>query len=426
MMDYLKSLGFKISSFNALRQNIEGAEEYHRNWEEKRETLPFEADGIVVKVNPFALQERLGAVAHEPRWAIAYKFPPIQDTTSLRDIGISIGRTGTLNPYAILEPISIGGVTIRQAALHNEEDIRRKDIRIGDTVTVQRAGDVIPQVVGPIKSRRTGSERIFTMPSNCPVCGAQVVKPEGEAATRCPNASCPAQVHQRLCHFTSRGGMDIEGVGEKLSLALLEAGLVKDAADLYYLTKEKLGGLERMAEKSAENVIKAIEESKNRPLSRLIFALGIFHVGDEVAELLADHFGSVDKLANASHDELSSIPTIGPKIADSIVAFFRQGENRRIIEKLRRAGVNLEQAAPEPRELPLTRMEFVLTGKLGRLTRQEAGCRVRELGGVVGSSVTRKTTYLVVGSGPGSKLKKAQALGTKLLSEEEFLGLVSQ
>jgi DNA ligase (NAD+) len=436
-MEYLKSLGFKINPNNALLASIDRVEDYHRIWVEKRESLPYEADGIVVKVNQLDLQERLGNVGHEPRWAIAYKFPAIESTTRLIDIGISVGRTGTLNPYAILEPVSVGGVTIRQAALHNEDDIRRKDIRKGDTVIIRRAGEVIPEVVGPIKGKRSGQEKEFSLLEKifdskkqrpaCPACGAEVIKPEGEVMYYCSNAACPAQVQERLEHFVSRGGMDIRGIGESNSALLLREGLVKDIADVYYLKekKEQLLKLERMAEKSVSNMLNAIEKSKQTPLPRLIFALGIRHVGEEMAEILAQHFNSLNKLANASREELMSIPTIGAKIADSVVAFFRQKENRKIIERLRKAGVKLEEIA-KPEEQPLAGMEFVITGRLEAFSRQEAEARIKALGGSTGSSVAKKTTYLVVGADPGSKLAHAQELGTKLLTEEEFLRLLGQ
>ena len=426
-LEYLKSLGFKINPQNQLCKTIDEVEEYHRLWQENRESLPYETDGIVAKVNPFNLQGILGVVAREPRWAIAYKFPPTQGTTRLIDIGINVGRTGSLNPYAILEPITVGGVTIKQAALHNEEDIRRKDIRIGDVVIVQRAGEVIPEIVEPVVSRRTGQEKIFAMPSRCPVCGAEVVKPEGEAMHRCTNVACPAQALERLKHFVIRGAMDIDGVGERLCAALFQAGLVKDVADLYYLTGEQLLGLERMGEKSGSNVIESINKSKDRPLARVIFALGILHVGEEMAEILATHFSSIDKLAKATREDLLSIPSIGPKIADSILAFFRQEENLHMIGRLKEAGVRLAEEEPgEPGELPLVGQEFVITGRLEAFSRQEAEARIKALGGSVGSSVSKKTTYLVVGTDPGSKLDKAGKLGTKLLSEEEFLQKVER
>jgi DNA ligase (NAD+) len=424
IMQYLKSLGFKINPNIALRRSLDEAEKYHQSWAESREKSSYEADGIVVKVNSIALQQELGTVAHEPRWAIAYKFPAIQGNTKLIDIGINVGRTGSLNPYAILEPVRVGGVVISSAALHNEEDIHRKDIRIGDWVIVQRAGEVIPEIVEPIVSRRTGKEKIFSMPNRCPVCGSEVIKPEGEAMHRCTNAACPSQALERIKHFVSRGAMDIDGVGEKLCRALFESNLIEDSADLYYLTREQLLGLQRMADKSASNVLNSIAESKDRPLGRVIFALGILHVGDQYAELLAEQFHSIDQLAEASQEELSDLPSIGPKIAESIVAFFRQKGNRRIIEKLKERGVKLEREKvkeAQPEELPLAGLEFVLTGKLESFSRSEAEAKIKALGGKAGSDVTKKTSYVVVGADPGSKLAKAEKLGIKTLSEAEFL-----
>ncbi len=439
-MEYLKSLGFKVNPNNAWFSAIAQVEEYYHTWEEKRESLPYEADGIVVKVDSFALQEQLGNIGHEPRWSIAYKFPAIQGTTRLKEIKISVGRTGTLNPYAVLEPVSVGGVTIRQAALHNEDDIRRKDIREGDTVIVQRAGEVIPEVVGPIVSRRSGQEKEFSLLEKlkknekgelvCPEpgCNGIVKKPEGEVMYYCSNAACPAQVQERLEHFASRGAMDIRGIGESTSALLLQEGLVKDVGDLYSLEqkRELLLKIERMAEKSVDNLLDAIEKSKDRPLARLIFALGIRHTGGETADLLAGEFHSLDELGNASRERLMSVATIGPKIADSIIAFFRQEETQEIISKLKEAGVRLKEEAVEPEELPLAGQHFVITGTLEKFSRQEAEARIKALGGTAGSSVTQKTTYLVVGAEPGSKLVRAQELGTKLLTEEEFLRLLGE
>jgi len=431
IMQYLKSLGFKINPNIALRHSLDEAEKYYQNWAESREKSPYEADGIVAKVNSIALQQELGTVAHEPRWAIAYKFPAVQGTTKLIGIGINVGRTGSLNPYAILEPVRVGGVVISSAALHNEEDIHRKDIRIGDWVVVQRAGEVIPEIVEPIISRRTGKEKIFHLPARCPVCGSEVIKPEGEAMHRCTNAACPSQALERIKHFVSRGAMDIDGVGEKLCQALFEAGLIKDAADLYRLTKEQLLGLERMADKSVANVLNSIEKSKDRPLGRVIFALGILHVGDQYAELLAEQFQSISKLDKASKKKLSKIHSIGPKIAESIVAFFRQEGNRRIIEKLREKevgqGLGKRKAeAIKPKKLPLAGLEFVLTGKLESFSRSEAEAKIKALGGKAGSDVTKKTSYVVVGADPGSKLTKAEKLEVKTLSEAEFLKLLDR
>ena len=425
---YLQSLGFKVNPQNRLCGTIEEVEAFHSEMLEKRESLPYEADGIVAKINSVTVQESLGNVAREPRWAIAYKFPPTQTITILRGIAINLGRTGSLNPYAILEPVSVGGVIVRQAALHNQDDIRRKDIRIGDVVVVQRAGDVIPEVVGPVVSKRTGDEQLFSMPERCPSCSSEVVRLEGEAMHRCVNTACPAQAVEKLKHFVSRGAMDIEGIGSRLCTTLFENELINDAGDLYSLTREQLLGLERMGNKSVTNILDSIKRSKKRPLSRLLFALGIPHVGGETADLLASRFSDLDTLAASSKEELEQIPSVGPVMADSIVAFFRQKGNRRVIEKLRRSGVSFQWEAAGngvgAGDRPLAGQEFVLTGKLESMTRQEAEARIKELGGAVGSSVTRKTTHAVVGSDAGSKLDKARSLGTALLSEEEFLQMI--
>ena len=447
-LEYLKSLGFKINPNNARFSSIGEAEEYYRNSVESKEGLPYEADGVVVKVDSLALQDRLGDVGREPRWAIAYKFPAVQGSTRLEKIGINVGRTGTLNPYAILQPVAVGGVTIKQAALHNEDDIRRKDIREGDQVYIQRAGEVIPEILGPIVSRRTGQEKEFSLPDKlreisrekwgkdrplCPACGAEVVRPEGEAMYYCSNAACPAQAERRLEHFVSRGAMDVRGIGESLGVTLFEEGLVRDIADLYSLKekKKKLLALEKMGEKSVSNILNAIEVSKDRPLDRVIYALGIRHVGSETAEMLTRHYSSIsydnpDSLANATEEKLSSIEGIGPKIAGSIVAFFRQPENRKIIERLGEAGVRLEKEA-RTRELFLAGKEFVITGRLEAFSRSEAENKVKARGGTAKDNVTRQTSYLVVGSDPGgSKLTRAQELGTKQINEAEFLRILGQ
>ncbi len=438
-MEYLSSLGFKINPANRLVKSIEQVEEYYRNWVEKRESLQYEADGIVAKIDQIELHGRLGDVGHEPRWAVAYKFPATQATTLLKSIEISVGRTGTLNPYAVLEPVSVGGVTIRTAALHNEDDIRRKDIREGDTVIIQRAGQVIPEVVGPTpESReRAGRAREFSLIEKvfdrtkgkpaCPVCGGEVFRPEGEVMYYCSNATCPAQLQERLEHFASRGAMDIRGIGESMSAMLLREGLVKDVADLYYLTREQLAALERLGEKSATNIINAINRSKKRPLERVIYALGIRHIGEEMAALLAGEVGSLDELASASRERLMSISGVGPKIADSILAFFRQEENLRIVQKLKDAGV-LPEPKPkaQPEKLALSGTEFVVTGTLDAFSRQEAEARIRALGGTTRDNVTRNTTCVVVGAEPGSKLARAQALGIRIINEQEFLKLLKQ
>ncbi len=438
-MEYLKNLGFKINPNNQLLKSLDEVEAYYDKWVERREGLPYEADGIVVKINRIELQQRLGDIGREPRWAIAYKFPAVQGTTVLERIDINVGRTGTLNPVAILKPLAVGGVTIQHAALHNEDDIRRKDIRVSDTVVIQRAGEVIPQVVGPVVSKRTGKEKEFSILDKldknekgrplCPACGKDsIVRPEGEVMYYCSNASCPAQAQQRIEHFASRGTMDIEGIGEAQSVILYNNGLVKNAADLYRLKEKRaeLLELENTGEKSVENLLKAIEESKNRPLARLIFALGIRHIGGETAEILARRFGSIEALSKASRDELMKIEAIGPKIADSILAFFRQEENRQIIQSLKEAGVKMEEEV-KAEALPLSGQEFVITGRMESFSRQEAEEKIKALGGTAKDNVTKKTTYLVRGTDPGgNKLTKASELGTPQIDEKELLRLLQQ
>jgi len=425
VLQLFQSLGLKTNPNNTLCGTLEEVQAFYQTWKDARETLPYGIDGVVIKINPIDLQQELGNVAREPRWAVAYKFPAIQGTTRLINIDISVGRTGTLNPYAVLEPVSIGGVKIEKATLHNEDYIKGKDIRESDVVIVQRAGDVIPQIVGPIVSRRAGQEKVFTMPAQCPSCGSETIRLPGEAAWRCTNAACPEQARQRLKHFASRDAMDIEGIGEQLSGTLFDAGLVHDVADIYYLTREKLLTMERMGEKSADKIILSIKRSKDRPAARLIYALGIFHVGAEVAASLAKYFNNIDALSQANRDELLAIPMVGPKIAESIMAFFRQEGNKNIIEKLREAGVRLRDEIPaQQKPLLLVGREFVLTGKLEHLTRHEAEEKIKALGGAVGSDITRKTTDVIVGADPGSKLERARAMGTRILEEGDLLRLV--
>ena len=426
IMQYLKSLGFKTNPNNALLNTLEEAKTFYKNWVGKREALPYDADGVVIKIDSIALQNELGAVGHEPRWAIAYKFPAVQGVTQLENIGINVGRTGSLNPYAILKPVRVGGVTINRAALHNEEDIHRKDLRIGDWVTIQRAGEVIPEIVGPIISRRTGAERIFHMPKKCPVCGAEVIKPEGEAMHRCTNIACPAQALEKIKHFVSRNAMDIEGIGEKIAETLYTREFIRDPGDIYYLYEKKseMLELEKMGEKSITKILDSIKKSKNRPFAQVLFAIGITHIGEETADLLADHFRSVDDLSIATGDQLMQIPSIGPKIADSVVAFFRQKQNQEVIDKLKKARVNLESKRPEKRNLPLAEAEFVITGRLDSFTRQEAESRIKTLGGKAGSDVTKKTKYVVIGADPGSKAARAESLGVETLNEAQFLKML--
>ncbi len=423
-LQWLGDLGFRVNPNIARYRHLEEVQRHYEEWVEKRHDLEYEIDGLVVKIDTLALQERLGYVGREPRWAVAYKFPPIQATTKLLKIEINVGRTGSLNPFAVLEPVQVGGVVVTHATLHNEDDIRRKDIRKGDTVIVQRAGDVIPQVVGPVLSKRTGRPRRFVMPRRCPACGGEVVRPEGEAMSYCVNPSCPAQAFRWLTHFVGRGAMDIDRLGEERCNLLLEHGLVQDPADLYFLTMDKLLPLRGIAEDTAREVLNNIDSSKVRPLSRLLFALGIRHVGSETAETLANEFASLNAIAAAGREELEAIPAVGPKIAESVYDYFRGERQRRVIEKLRRAGVRMEQERAAPAKGSLAGQTFVVTGTLASMARSEAEAGLKALGASIGSSVTRKTTCLVVGEGPGSKLRKAQEHGVKLMYEQELLLLL--
>ena len=424
-LQWLGKLGFRINPQIQRFTDLDAVIAYVKGWESRRDSLDYEIDGLVIKVDDFSAQRALGTVGREPRWATAFKFPPTQATTKLRDIETNVGRTGVLTPFAVLEPVIVAHAKVQLATLHNEEDIRRKDIRIGDTVIVQRAGDVIPQVVGPVVSLRNGTEVPFEMPAQCPVCHHDLVKPEDEVRTYCPNRACPAQIFRLLGHFASRGAMDIEGLGESMAHQLLQSGLVEDIGDVYDLTKEKLVTLERMGEKSADNLLAGIETSKQRPLGRVLFALGIRHVGDETADLLAGHFGSVDALIAADADDFAAVPTIGPKIAESVYEYFHDEMNLALIEKLRKAGVRLE-GATAAREGPLMGTTFVVTGSLSRWSRNEVESIIKGLGGGVGSSVTKKTSYLVAGESPGSKLTKAQEYDVTVLDEAGFQALLQE
>jgi DNA ligase (NAD+) len=417
--------GFKVNPNVKVCRNIDEVIEYIREWETKKEELEYDIDGMVVKVNSLALQSRLGYVARSPRWAIAYKYPAHQATTKVINIRVQVGRTGALTPVADLEPVEVGGVTVSRATLHNEDEIRRKDVRIGDTVVVQRAGEVIPEIVEVVKEKRTGAEIEFRMPDHCPVCGARVERPEGEAVARCVGIACPAQIRERIIHFASRAAMDIEHVGPALVDQLIEKGLVHDPADLYYLKKDDLAKLERMAEKSASNVINAIEASKGRPLSRLINALGIRHVGERTAEVLADRFGSLDALINATEEELAAIPGIGPVVAASIARFFSESENLEVLQKLKEAGV-APKAEARRETAAFAGKTVVFTGGLESMTREQAEALVRKLGANPSSSVSKNTDLVVAGEKAGSKLEKARQLGVKVISETEFVDLLKE
>ena len=426
-LEWLKDLGFRINPHNRLCGTIDEVIDFYDNWVEARHNLPYEADGVVVKVSSLALQDALGVVGREPRWAIAYKFPAEQAVTELLAIEVTVGRTGSLNPTAILKPVVVSGVTVEHASLHNEEDIHRKDIRVNDWVTIERAGDVIPHVLGPVLEKRPKGTRKFKMPSHCPSCGTAVVKPEDEAMHRCPNTSCPAQFFELLKHFVSKGATDIDGLGERWCQILIDQGMVTDLADLYTLTMDQLLQLDRMGEKLATRIIANIAASKEKSLSYLLFALGIIHVGSEVAELLTQAYNSIDEIGAATEEELAEIPGIGPKIAASIAFYFQVEANKTVIEKLRAAGMNLKQ---KPRlvsteGLPLAGKTFVVTGTLSGFSRSESESRIKDLGGKVTSSVTKNTDYLVVGESPGSKLAAAERLGTEVLDETGFVELLA-
>lgn len=420
----LRKLGFK-TPLGAVRKTIAEVERVIDDYGKKRDSLGFDIDGLVIKVNSYRQQAELGATSKFPRWAIAYKYPAQQATTVVRDIQPQVGRTGAVTPVAILDPVEVSGSTVSRATLHNEDEIRRKDIRIGDTVFIEKGGDVIPKVVKVVESKRSGGEKMYKTPDKCPACGAAVSRPEGEAVARCTGASCPAQLREKLLHFTSRGAMDIDNVGPAVIDQLMERGLVRDYADLYALTREQVAGLDRMAEKSASNVINAIAASKDRPLDRLIFALGIRYVGARAAKVLAQGFGSLDGLAGADEAELTAIHEIGPSVAGSVTLFFSQEKNRTVIEKLRAAGVNMTSAQTQGGRR-LSGKQFVLTGSLDSMTRAEAKEKIEAQGGRVTSSVTKKTGYVIVGAEPGSKADKAKELKVATLDERAFIELLGE
>ena len=425
-IEALAVLGFKTNLHSRLVHTPDEALDYCRTWVEGWENLDYGCDGVVVKVNRFDYQHHLGVVGREPRWAIAYKFPATQATTQLLDIAVNVGRTGSINPYAVLEPVNINGVMVRQATLHNADYIASKDLRIRDWVVVERAGEVIPQVVSSVVSKRTGEETAFEMPDECPSCAEPIVRAEGEAAHLCINAACPAQLVRLLEHFVSKGAMDIEGLGIKQTTVLLEKGLIRQVADLYTLNKDDLLELERFGETSVANLLSAIDDSKSRPFSRVLVAVGIQHVGGEVAELLARHFPNIDALMNASQEDLEAVQSIGPKIAEAVVAYFANESNRAVIEKLRAVGVTMaSEQSEETVEQVLDGLRFVVTGRLERFSRSEITGRIKDLGGAVSGSVSRKTDYLVAGEDAGSKLADAEKLSVPVITEDGFLDLVA-
>ncbi len=426
ILSALKSWGLRPSPDAAVRRGVGGLLDYYRHMEKRRPKLRYQIDGVVYKVDSLDLQRRLGFVARAPRWAIAHKFPAEEEMTVVRDIEWQVGRTGALTPVARLEPVFVGGVTVSNATLHNIDELHRKDVRVGDTVIIRRAGDVIPEVVKIIPERRPKRSSKVRLPQHCPVCGSMVVKEDEEAVARCSGGLyCAAQRKESLKHFASRRAMDIEGLGSKLIEQLVDGGLVESAAELYQLTEDKLAGLERMAEKSAANLVAALDASKKTTLQRFLFALGIRDVGEATAAALAGHFGTLENLIGANREEIEQVPDVGPVIAEHVHGFFRESHNRDVIQALRNSGVEWPDVArPLGGDLPLAGKTFVLTGALSGMGRAEAQDRIRELGGKATSSVSRKTDYVVAGADAGSKLQKAEKLGVQVLDEEQFLRLI--
>lgn len=430
VLSYLKKIGFKVNSHIKLCQDIEEAITYCRQWIEKKEELDYEIDGMVIKVNSLRMREELGSTTRSPRWAAAYKFPAQQLTTKVQDIIVQVGRTGALTPVAILDPVRISGSMVQRATLHNEDEIRRKDIRIGDTVLIQKAGEVIPEIVKVIKEKRTGKETEFIIPTKCPVCGAKVFRPEGEAVTRCNSLACPAQIKERIRHFASRDAMDIEGLGPAIIDQLVEKGLIKDISNLYFLKRDNLTSLERMAEKSTENLLAAIERSKRKSLANLIYGLGIRYAGAHTSEIITKYYSTLDKFRETNLEELIEINEIGPRIAESIILFFKERENLNIIERLRSAGLNFGQEEEKMREEKgvqiLAGKQLVLTGTLKDFSRTQAKEIINKLGGRITGSVSKKTDYVVTGEGPGSKFQNALELGVTIINEEEFKKIITK
>lgn len=414
----LKQLRFRASEDWKLCDGIEEVFKYCDAWEPKREELPYEIDGVVIKVNSLGIQRELGYTAKAPRWAIAYKYPARQETTAVNDIRVQVGRTGTLTPVAVLEPVQVGGVTVSRSTLHNMDEIERLGVQVGDTVLIERAGEVIPHV---LKVTKEGADRRpFRMPKNCPECGSAIHRAEGEVAYRCVNAACPAKRKESLLHFASRHAMDIDGLGDKIVDQLVDKGMVKDVADLYALRLDDVAELERMGEKSAQNLVDEIAASKKNSLARLIYALGMRMVGERTAQLLADHFSSLDELAAAKEEQLFEVGEVGPKVAAAIAEFFSEPANRQIIKKLEKAGVRPTAEKRVIKSQKLAGKSFVFTGGLGNRSREDAGKMVMQHGGKVSGSVSKKTDYVVVGTDPGSKYDKAKSLGVPVLTESEF------
>lgn len=430
-LNYLDRLGLKTNQERRLCSTIDDVLEYIKEWQEKRPDLPYEIDGIVVKVDRYDQQEKLGTTVKSPRWAIAYKFPAEEVMTKLIGIDLSVGRTGVVTPTGILEPVRVAGTTVQRASLHNEDLIKEKDIRIGDYVIVKKAGDIIPEVVRSVPEKRTGKENPFAMPTHCPACGSELVRLEGEVALRCINPKCPAQIREGLIHFVSRNAMNIDGLGEKVITQLFQENLVADVADIYKLTKEQLIQLERMGEKSVQNLLTAIEASKENSLERLLFGLGIRHVGAKAAKILAQTYEHIDRLMEAKEEELQAITDIGEKMANSIVTYFQAPEVKELIDELKSLGVNVTYKGERPQniadiESPVAGKTIVLTGKLTNLSRNEAKEKLEQLGATVTGSVSKKTDIVIAGADAGSKLEKAQSLDIEIWSEEQFLEILNE
>jgi len=426
-LEFLKELGFKVNPHYQVFKTISEVIAHCESWAEKRVDLPYDIDGLVIKVNSLAGQRQLGSTAKDPRWAIAFKFPAEQATTVVEDIVVRVGRTGVLTPTAVLRPVRLAGSTVSRATLHNEDYIREKDIRIGDTVIIHKAGEIIPEVISVVTSRRTGAEKSFVMPATCPECASLVLRIPGESAHKCINSACPALLREGLIHFVSRDAMNIDGLGQAVVTSLVESGLVADAADLYTLTTEELLKLERMGPKSAQNLVEAIHASKQAGLARLLFGLGIRFVGAKAAATLARHFGDMDLLRQATSDELTALDEIGPRIAESVVEYFSRSETGRLLGKLAAAGLKMtEEKRQTTANLSLAGKTFVLTGTLPTLTRSDAAALIESYGGKVASSVSKKTDYVVAGEEAGSKLDKANQLGITVLNEAELQTLLAE
>jgi len=421
----IRGWGFPVNPHIQLAHNLDEVLEYCNKWEKERFNLPYEIDGVVIKINDIAQQEELGTVARDPRWAIAFKYPPTQVATQLLDIRVNIGRTGSVNPWAVLEPVNIRGVVVSRAALHNEGDIQRKDLRIGDWVLVQRAGEVIPQVVKPIVERRTGQEQVYQLPEHCPFCDTPIERVPDQAMAYCPNKQCPERVLQGVSHFVSKGAMDIDSIGEKMCVQLVNVGYIKSVADFYQLTEEQLLALEGVKKKSADNMLKAIEASKQRPLWRLLFGINIRYMGEKSAQLIAGAFGSIDNIIKASAEEIIKVPGIGPEIGQSLYNWFQDPDNLALIERLRQAGLTMEEVQTD-HSGPLSGQTFVLTGRLTTMSRTAAEEAITRLGGKIATGVSKNLSHLIVGEDAGSKLTKAQKAGVPIHDEQWLVDLLTE